>query len=68
MIVMQISALQMCYYATLCFCCIIVDTFWGLKPHPAQVFSSLMFNDLSLKYGYPTIFAKWLNLPFVVLQ
>lgn len=66
-IVMQIIALQLAYYASLMMSVLIVDLCCGLRPHLAQIFTPLPFTDLSLKYGWTTILATWLNLPFVVL-
>ena len=48
-------------------CILVVDTFAGLRPHLAQVFTSMAYDDLSLPYGYATILATWLNFPLVVI-
>ena len=44
-----------------------VDLFAGLRPHTAQIFSYLSFNLSAEHYGYPTLIAHVLNIPFVVL-
>ena len=65
-IIMQIVALQLCYYASLSLMVITVDWFAGLRPHMAQLFSAKSL-DLTTKYGYPTLIAHSLNVIFVVI-
>ena len=65
-IIMQIIALQLCYYASLSLMIIIVDSCAGLRPHMAQLFSAKSL-DFGTKYGYPTLIAHSLNVIFVVI-
>ena len=46
---------------------LITDAFNGLRPHSAQIFSSMVFSNSSGMYWYSTIVAYWLNIPFAVL-
>jgi len=66
-IVMQILALQLAYYSSLLISVLIVDACSGLRPHLAQIFTPLPYSDLSARYGWATVSATWLNLPFVVI-
>ena len=66
-IIMQILALQLSYYASLSLCIIVVDLFAGLRPHMAQIFYHSSFNLSAEHYGYATLIAHILNIPFVVL-
>ena len=66
-ITMQIVALQFAYYSSLLACVGLTDLCIGLRPHLAQIFTSLPYADLSLNYGHSTLFAHWINVPFVVL-
>ena len=66
-IIMQIVALQLCYYTSLSLCIIIVDFCCGLRPHLAQIFSSGSLDLGAERYGYATLFANVLNIGFVVL-
>ena len=66
-ILLQMFALQFCYYASLSFCIIVVDLICGLKPHTAQIFSYVAFNLSAERYGYATLSAHIINIVFVVL-
>ena len=66
-IIMQIVSLQLCYYTSLSFCIIIVDLCCGLRPHLAQIFSSVALDLTKERYGYATLCANFLNIGFVVL-
>ena len=66
-IIMQIVTLQLCYYASLSLCIIVVNLVAGLRPHTAQIFSYYSFNLNAEPYGYATLIAHVLNIPFVVI-
>jgi hypothetical protein len=66
-IILQIVALQFCYYSTLSFCLFFVNgLFYGsFRPHLGQIFSPSSL-DLSYNYSSATLFSHILNIPFVV--
>ena len=66
-IILQMTALQFCYYASLTVCIIVVDLFAGLRPHSAQLFSPAAFDWSAERYGKSTIIAHVLNIAFVVI-
>ena len=59
--------MQFAYYAGLTLCVIIVNLVFGLRPHTAQLFSSIIFSDSTGKYWFPSILAYWVNVPLSVL-
>ena len=59
--------MQLAFYTGLILCVLITDLLNGLRPHSAQVFSSLVFADSTGVYWYSTVIAHWLNLPLSVL-
>lgn len=67
-IIMQIVALQLSYYASLTLCICLCNFFGGnLRPNLAQIFNTEAFDRSVPMYGWATLFANILNIPFVVL-
>ena len=66
-IILQMAAMQFCYYATLTICIIFCDLVAGLRPHTAQLFSATAWDWTAERYGKSTIVAHTLNIGFVVL-
>lgn len=68
-ITMQITVMMLTYLASLCSAVVICDIVAGLRPHSAQIFSSMVFDNLRDKYGTCTLVAQWISiLPFSIAQ